>query len=205
MQYRIMLVFVIGWIVMLKLVTGCKCKEKRSPSANYQDIRPFLAAANIDDPSLLFFYTTKSRWPLPNVYLFDKDGKPVRPPSECYQGLAADIAAVEKQAPPRIAGKGLEAFLNEMPVVDAYGTRIRPADLGSYDYYLLVDFLAIPDKYSQQALTAIVQSVKRSSKHIRLLLIHALSRENSREFIMPGRDTVFRGSRQAGLPESKGP
>jgi hypothetical protein len=177
MKYSI----VISVLVLLAFAT-CSPKEQ-TLSKSYLTIKDYLLEAKIPEIDIIYFYAGKPRMPLPNVYCFDSAGMQLESPPHCFQYVAEytrllndSIVPVKRNAAP------IQAFIDSVPIVDSYDRLITRKDLMGYDYYLFIDFIAIPDSAFQRTLFNAKNGIINSKKKVKLFLVHALSEKNAKLF-----------------------
>lgn len=161
---------------------GCNTtKEKYSQS--YMQIRDYLKEAGINNTDMIYFYSLKPRMPLPNVYCFNREGIQVSSPAQCFQYIADYITLLNDSIVPiKKQGQNLQNFLDSIPVIDVYDRVVTRKDLNGYEYYLFIDYIAMPVTSFQQTLLNAKKAVLKSRKKIRLFLIHAISDKNKQSF-----------------------
>ncbi|MCX6319293.1 MAG: hypothetical protein NTW29_18600 [Bacteroidetes bacterium] len=166
------------WVIVLGF-TACKQKDRKL-SASYSEISGFLKQSGITDPELIFFYVDKPRMPLPNVTCFDRFGVQLRTPPQCFGYIKEYISFLCDSIMPRaLPNQALIQYLDSVKIMSAYDLIVDASQVGEYDYFLFIDFLAIPSEELQKTLRESVDTVNKSKKKIRLFLVHALSEKNA--------------------------
>ena len=166
--------------VLVVTFFSCKSNQKKT-SESYSQIKGFLKSAGINDPNLVFFYEDKPRMPLPNVYCFDSGGVQLNTPPQCFSYLRDFIVLLgDSTMPKKNGGEQIGDFIDSVHIMDAYDLRLEYKDLGSYDYYLFVDYISLPVPTFKETLFEAVKYTRNSKRKIRLFLIHAISEKNAR-------------------------
>lgn len=168
------------FLLMLFLgFTACKQADKKL-SASYSEISGFLKQSGIADPGLIFFYIDKPRMPLPNVTCFDRLGVQLKTPPQCFGYIKEYINFLGDSVMPKaLPNQALIQYLDSVKIMNAYDVVVDARQVGDYDYFLFIDFLAIPSEELQKTLREAVDTVNKSKKKIRLFLVHALSEKNA--------------------------
>lgn len=170
-------------IFFLFVFSACNSK-KQKPSNSYIQIESFLNTASINDIDKIYFYEGKPRMPLPNVHCFNGQGDPVIAPPQCFGILPDYIKLLEDSTLPEKANaETLDVFLKSFPIMDSYNQRVTKTKIeGNYDFYLFVDFMALPVPELKEILHDAIIKADNSRKKIKLLLVHALSEKNINSF-----------------------
>lgn len=170
------------YLVILLFAMACQSKEQKI-SGSYTGMESYFKEADINDKAILYFYEDKPRMPLPNVYCFDSNGMKLMTPPQCFGIINEYIAFMGDSAlPAEPNGQHLDKFLDSIHIMDVYDARVTRKDIKSrFDYYLFVDYLAIPEPGFQKMLSDIVKQSKQSKKKIKLYLVHAFSEKNAKK------------------------
>jgi hypothetical protein len=170
--------------IILSTAILCACKQgQKEYSKSHSFVKSYLAEAGIVGDDLIYFYKGRPRASFPNVYCFDSNGKQLMSPPQCYQlirnyvrMLNDTIVALKED------GWQLDHFLDSMKVLDVYNDEVNRQSLKGYDYYLFVDYIAIPLPGLKEALKEAQKASLASKKKIRLFLVHAISEYNIHYF-----------------------
>jgi hypothetical protein len=188
---------IIAIIMATAILCACKAREKKY-SKSYSYIKGFLMEAAIIDDNLMYFYKGRPRSGFPNVYCFDSKGVELMSPPQCYQVIQDYVRLLNDTiVPPKPGGWQLHDFLDSTVVIDVYNDNIDRSALKGYDYYIFIDYIAIPLPGLKEALQQAYKSTITSKKKIRLFLVHAISEYNLRYFgKKTGSDTTTRKETQ---------
>jgi hypothetical protein len=161
-------------------VISCRNKLKETQySASYEEIRNFLNEAKIQETDIIYFYIDTPKTSLPNVNCFNAGKKQLNSPPQCFQYIKEYVQFMNDSIMPlKNEGMMLDSFLKKNPMVNVYDSIIQPGRLTGYDYYLFIDFVAIPLASLQQTLYESKEAVNKSKKRIKLFLVHVISAHN---------------------------
>ena len=171
-------------ILAALLILSCRSKDDRGLSDSYKELKKYFSEAGIKETDKIFFYEDKPRMPLPNVYCFNKAGNQIATPPGCFGIIQDYIRLLQDSVIQEMKnGQNLQLFLDSIHIMDVYDNLVSISSLkGDFDYYLFVDYIALPDPGFQKILNNIVVSANQSRKKIKLLLVHALSEKNKGAF-----------------------
>jgi hypothetical protein len=173
----------IAAVLMATVVTGaCKTDDKKL-AKSYSYVKTFLGDAGIMDEAIIYFYKGRPKSNFPNVYCFDSNGAEVMSLPQCYQVIEDYIKLLNDSIiPPKKNGWQLHSFLDSAKVIDIYNREVDRSSLKGYDYYLFIDYVAIPLPGLGEALRTAQKATMTSKKKIRLFLVHAISEYNIQYF-----------------------
>jgi hypothetical protein len=170
-------------IIMVAVIfCACLTSEKKY-ARSYAYVKTFLKEAGISGDAIIYFYKGRPDTTFPNVYCFESNGQQVMAPPQCFQVITDYIRLInDSTIPIKPNGWYLGSFLDTMKVIDVYNEEVDRSSLTGYDYYLFIDYIAIPLPGLQEALRKAQQATIVSKKKIRLFLVHAISEHNLHYF-----------------------
>lgn len=180
---------VIPYFVLLIFFASCNEKEKKPSnekklSKSYTELKQYLTEAKIDNAENIYFYEDKPRMPMPNVFCFDGNGVQLNTPPGCFSVIKDYIVLLgDSVIPAKLDGQRLDKFLDSIHIMDAYDVRVKFDEIpGRFDYYLFMDYIALPDPAFQEILFNAFKYSHESKKKIKLFLVHAISEKNRKIF-----------------------
>ncbi len=179
-HYLLLIIGIVGF-------TACNQKERRL-SESYLGIADYLKEANIMDSEIIFFYVKQPRMPLPNINCFDSNGIQLNTPPKCFQNIDNYIRWLnDSLVTIKSHGEAIREYLNSAPIINAFDEPVAAESLSKRDYYLFVDFIAIPDTSLMHTLYKAKEAVAHSKKKIKIFLVHAISEKNKKFLAIPNR------------------
>lgn len=169
------------YFVLMIFFVACNKKDNNF-SKSYIGLKQYFKDAKIDNAENIYFYEDKPRMPLPNVFCFDGNGVQLNTPPGCFSIIKDYILFLgDSIIPAKQDGQRLDKFLDSIHIMDAYDVRVKFDEIpGRYDYYLFMDYIALPDPGFQNILFTAVKFSKQSKKKIKLFLVHAISEKNKK-------------------------
>lgn len=172
------------FFILVALLACCKVSTSKL-SASYHEISSFLARAGLKDPGVIYFATGNPTQVFPSIHCFDREGRPLQVPPDCFRQLENYVGALGHHEV-HIDSSGqanLAEFLQQSPIMDAYDRVVNTPLEPKADVYLFVSFIAISDAGLEETLATVARlAEQQQSVRIRLFLVHAISERNIRFF-----------------------